>query len=279
MRLICPNCDAQYEVDDGAIPPGGRDVQCSNCGHAWFQHDADDPEDEAEEADVAEPGPEPEPEPEPAPPVIVAEAPPAAPVADMPEAETLVAEAPADALADMTAAPVRRTLDDNLLAVLREEAAREAAERRADAGRAIETQPELGPLDAGVRVPEAPPPPAEEPDEPVTQRPNARRDLLPDIEEINSTLRPGSEARDDEDTVLRPPEPKRAAFRTGFLTVLVVAVALVILYVMAPQLGARFPATATTLTAYVGVVDALRLSLDGLMQSAAQGLRGLSGEN
>ena len=37
MRLVCPNCDAQYEVDDAAIPEAGRDVQCSNCGHAWFQ--------------------------------------------------------------------------------------------------------------------------------------------------------------------------------------------------------------------------------------------------
>ncbi len=37
MRLICPNCDAEYEVDDAAIPDAGRDVQCSNCGHAWFQ--------------------------------------------------------------------------------------------------------------------------------------------------------------------------------------------------------------------------------------------------
>ena len=37
MRLTCPNCDAQYEVDDRAIPDAGRDVQCSNCGHTWFQ--------------------------------------------------------------------------------------------------------------------------------------------------------------------------------------------------------------------------------------------------
>lgn len=37
MRLICPNCDAQYEVDDSVIPEGGRDVQCSSCGHSWFQ--------------------------------------------------------------------------------------------------------------------------------------------------------------------------------------------------------------------------------------------------
>jgi len=37
MRLVCPNCAAQYEVDDNAIPETGRDVQCSSCGSTWFQ--------------------------------------------------------------------------------------------------------------------------------------------------------------------------------------------------------------------------------------------------
>lgn len=37
MRLVCPNCVAQYEVADGTIPESGRDVQCANCGHIWFQ--------------------------------------------------------------------------------------------------------------------------------------------------------------------------------------------------------------------------------------------------
>jgi len=37
MRLICPNCGAQYEVADDAIPAAGRDVQCSNCGHTWLE--------------------------------------------------------------------------------------------------------------------------------------------------------------------------------------------------------------------------------------------------
>lgn len=64
MRLICPNCSAQYEVDGSMIPDDGRDVQCSNCGHTWFElpepsSDAATaepasalPEDEFEEEDI-----------------------------------------------------------------------------------------------------------------------------------------------------------------------------------------------------------------------------------
>ncbi|MEJ2029203.1 MAG: zinc-ribbon domain-containing protein [Maritimibacter sp.] len=74
MRLICPNCGAQYEVDDRVIPENGRDVQCSACGHGWYQMrkdlvvsseeelDASAAEPEAEPAPEAEPSAEPEPE-------------------------------------------------------------------------------------------------------------------------------------------------------------------------------------------------------------------------
>ncbi len=36
IRLVCPNCAAQYEVDEDVIPVSGRDVQCSNCGQTWL---------------------------------------------------------------------------------------------------------------------------------------------------------------------------------------------------------------------------------------------------
>jgi len=36
MRLLCPKCDAEYEVADGIIPNAGRDVQCSSCDTIWF---------------------------------------------------------------------------------------------------------------------------------------------------------------------------------------------------------------------------------------------------
>ncbi|MXU63985.1 zinc-ribbon domain-containing protein [Oceanomicrobium pacificus] len=37
MRIICPSCSAQYEVDDNAIPEEGREVQCGTCSTTWFQ--------------------------------------------------------------------------------------------------------------------------------------------------------------------------------------------------------------------------------------------------
>jgi predicted Zn finger-like uncharacterized protein len=65
MRLICPNCGAQYEVPADVIPTGGRDVQCSNCGHTWYQQHPDDDSDLAD--DREEPLPDPGWDPEPAP--------------------------------------------------------------------------------------------------------------------------------------------------------------------------------------------------------------------
>jgi predicted Zn finger-like uncharacterized protein len=57
MILTCPNCDTQYVVKDGAIPPGGRQVRCASCKHSWHQ----DPEGEpstASESSAPEPAEE-----------------------------------------------------------------------------------------------------------------------------------------------------------------------------------------------------------------------------
>ena len=111
MRLLCPNCDAEYEVDASVIPDNGRDVQCSNCGHAWFQ----------------------------LPPEIAAEM----------EAEDALYDAPSVPMTDPAPAPLveeppRRGIDESVLAVLREEADREAAARKGDAPQPIEIQTEMG---------------------------------------------------------------------------------------------------------------------------------------
>lgn len=237
MRLICPNCDAEYEVDESAIPDGGRDVQCSNCGHAWFQLPVGQEMASAEEEALFGTPPE-EPAPLPEPP-----------------------------------APPRRSLDENLMAVLREEAEREAAARRAEAA-PIETQTEMplaapAPTEAARRVarlkgvdPDAAPP---------AGKAGSRRQLLPDIEEINSTLRPGS--AEAEGQAGEAAATKRG-FRSGFFLALLVAVAGAGLYAMAPRLGEQIPGAKPALEAYVAQVDGGRLWLDSAMRRATAAIRG-----
>jgi predicted Zn finger-like uncharacterized protein len=252
MRLTCPNCDAQYEVDDSAIPPTGRDVQCSNCGHAWFQIHPETVEAEASEFSVHGAAPTADPAPGDA--------------APDDRAPTAAAAPPVDDDAPIGRSP--RRIDDNVLAVLREEAARESEARRREAV-VLETQADLGLAPVSEGIPAGP-----------VERPPRQRDLLPDIEEINSTLRPGAEARGDgmgeaEEVAAQ----RRNGFRTGFLLVVAAALVLVALYLAAPQIGRLVPALAGPMAAYVAAVDGFRLWIDGAVQGAVGTVRSLSGQS
>lgn len=261
MRLVCPNCDAEYEVDATVIPENGRDVQCSNCGHAWFQLP---PEVEAEMAAEE----------------ALYEAPPAAFVAaaervSEPEAEPVRAAA-------VEPEPVRRSIDESVLAVLREEAEREVEARKVETP-VVETQPDLGleaPAEQGLVARRL----ARLKGEPeAAAKPQTRREMLPEIEEINSTLRASTEKRTGEAAAvaetMQPATPKGAGFRNGFSLMLLLAVLLLAAYVMAPELAQQIPALAGPLKTYVALVDQARLALDGLLQAAIGLLHGASGEN
>jgi predicted Zn finger-like uncharacterized protein len=293
MRLVCPNCDAEYEVDSSAIPASGRDVQCSNCGHAWFQsHPEAEPESAAATsgpAPVPEPAEEWEPEYVAAPPPEAAPEPQAEPhAASHPEPEAAPGPEPEDVLAAEIAevpppAPVARSIDDSVLAVLREEAARETAARQAEARPpALETQTEmpLAPA-APPRAPRPVEPAAPLPEVEAAVRP--RRDLFPAIEEINSTLRATSERGDDPDMQHAPAvtaeRAGRAGFGRGFVALVLLGVILLALYVFAPLIGAAVPALAGAMTAYVAGVDSLRLGLDGTLRDLVGWLRGLQGNS
>ena len=273
MRLVCPNCDAEYEVDAAAIPLAGRDVQCSNCGHAWFQTHPDAAADDAE-PDIFD-----------VPPPVVEVVPHVV--------ENIVPEPEVDDIAEpepvMTAAP--RSLDETVLAVLREEAEREAAARRAEAAVAakapvIETQTEMplaqdqSSMAAAVRriarlrgaEPEVVvPPPALK----------SRREMLPAIEEINSTLRATGDRRSDEDNAIaetmKEPGPAQGSFRRGFLILVLLAVVLVALYVFAPLIAVKVPALAGVATGYVTACDAARVWLNVELRALIDALRGLAG--
>jgi hypothetical protein len=106
-------------------------------------------------------------------------------------------------------------------------------------------------------------------------RGNARRDLLPDIEEINSTLKPAKAP-----AAAAAPAPAGAArasgFRSGFSLMLLAAMILVALYVMAPQIAQQIPGAAPAMESYVAMVNDARVALDGLIRSATALLRGLT---
>ncbi|WP_157966224.1 zinc-ribbon domain-containing protein [Oceanibium sediminis] len=38
MRLVCPSCGSEYEVDGTLFPEEGREVQCSSCEEVWVQY-------------------------------------------------------------------------------------------------------------------------------------------------------------------------------------------------------------------------------------------------
>ncbi|PTX57341.1 putative Zn finger-like uncharacterized protein [Litoreibacter ponti] len=277
MRLICPNCDAEYEVDDGMIPPEGRDVQCSNCTTTWFQPAVETEEEPAAEAPAEDSAPADD-----------------APDADVSEeseddADEAIAAA---AVAAVGRTPRRPELDPAAKEIIEQEVARETAAREAERG-GIETQPDLGLDDAESEERAAAArdrmarrrglePGGEETDQvaeddaamaaaPKRDESSGKRELFPDIEEINSTLSPEA-AEAEAEAARRAAEGggevavARSKFRLGFGLMLIVAVALLALYVYAPQLSQRIPALADSLRDYVGAIDGLRVWLDGAVQ-------------
>ena len=289
MRLICPNCGAQYEVADDVIPVAGRDVQCSNCGHTWFERPGASEAAEAGEPlpmpgvrpaptvpEVPQPDPEPDPEPLPEPvsdPEPEEEPEPEPEPVTFPDADPVPAYDPVPAFDPVAAAAAaavpRRGLSEGLAEMLREEAAREAEARAAEAAARPQSAPaetslsndpdreEVRLRTARLR--------SEDPPKPVT--PATRRDMLPDIEKINSSLRPATEYGSVDTTAEPVVQARKRGARFGFSTVMLIVAILVGLYVGAPKLSTLVPAAAPVLTRYVAVVNDARLWIDLKMQA------------
>ena len=263
MRLICPNCDAQYEVPDEVIPSEGRDVQCSNCGQTWFQHHPDHPAEEAD-APAAPDAPVPGEE--------RAEAPSAPP--PMPE------ETGEETVFDEVSAPQRRGVSPDVADILREEAEQEAR-ARAEERDTLESQPDLGlmPSDEDdssrnarqarermMRIR------GQEPEDDksaevaaATAAAGSRRDLLPDIDEINSTLRSSSDrkARSSDSPAADPSAPqKRGGFRLGFFLVLLIAALGLYVYLNPERVTQTLPQAQSFVEAFVAQADTARAWVD-----------------
>ena len=285
MQLVCPNCSARYEIDASMIPDEGRDVQCSNCGHTWFELPPPP-------ADFAEARPEEEA-------VEVDE-----PQTDEPEADDAPSQA-ARAIAAATEGPEdgdgesdeddddfgafvapaveetklkpRRPADAAALDILREEAEAEMSQRRAAPTEPLETQSDLG-LDE-IRNRSTPSralrarmahlktdketqshSQSDVVSEADYQAP--RKDLLPDIDEINSTLKP---ARKRAEATPEAIAKHRSGFRYGFLVMIAISILLIVTYARAPAIARALPSVETAVLTYVDKANSVRDWLDSLL--------------
>lgn len=187
----------------------------------------------------------------------------------------------------------RRELDPRVRDVLKAEAEREARVRAQEQG-SLESQPELG-LDepetvaAGRKKREtdvasgvAAAATAAAATVGTVTSAQSRRDLLPDIDEINSTLRSTSDRRAglDEDPTFEEVEEveRKRSFGLGFRLALLLVLVLAALYIFGPRLIEAVPATSAIVQPYIDTVDAGRVWLDGQVSGLMGRLDALSSE-
>ena len=310
MRLICPNCSAQYEIDILLVPDEGRDVQCSNCGHTWFElpppsEEFSDASDEvAEQVEATEDNRSVDAEPETDDSRNEGNDTDDAPDSGPSHAALAMAAAAEDSAEDddffeETPAPAppqqqRRPADAAALEILKEEAERELSQRRAAPSEPMETQTDLG-LDE-IRKRKTPSralrarmahlneddDTSDQDDEwPLTERQKLasqaevisqpdqdgpRRDLLPDIDEINSTLK---STRQRTEIGVNSGAEGQSGFRTGFLGMTILAIILIIAYAQAPAIARAVPGSESALIPYVDGANSVRDWIDGLMGKIA----------
>lgn len=221
MRLTCPSCASEYDVDATAIGDRGRMVRCANCGAEWFQAPA---------GDVAAPppappvSPEPEPAPEPEtfaptePEVVVYEAPEFnPPPPTYPDPEPVVQER--QDFYKVEASPPSRMSADNVERIY------------------YDVEPTISPR-------------FDEVDAVEETRVRRRKDA--DREDLAASLRELEEDR---------PSSSGGAFLAGFSTIAVLAVIMIAVYVKAPDLAQLAPAMEGPLAGYTEIVNHGRVAL------------------
>ncbi|TRD20716.1 zinc-ribbon domain-containing protein [Palleronia caenipelagi] len=224
MRLICPNCAAQYEVDAALLPAEGRVVLCSACQNKWhfvppLQEEAPEP------APVAPP---------PAADAVTAESQPSHPHARPFPAETESESGPEPE------APVRPKLSDEARRIFQEEAALAAAQRRAA------QTPRPTPSDDDTAAPKAP----RIPTIPSTNLPDGPAGLVP-LGRVTSGA-PGTP------TTAPRPTARRSGFALGVKLVAIPGLLALIVYLTSADLSTAVPALAPYLEQFVDLTNALR---------------------
>lgn len=252
IEIVCPNCQARYQLPDNAIGPEGRKVSCSSCAHKWRAHP------EAPAAAVPE----------------------AAAMRERTTEEAMAAVAASDEVSAPPAAPpppASGNRDEQMAAIRR---------MLSDLKEAADTVPDRSDSAAESAQPEpAPAPPAPGPSARRREEEAPNRDRLEDrIDDVNTLakmvkgeptgggydaakLRKRHEKRAKRLQRARERRKKSGAFLTGFTLVAVVSSVMVGLYVLQPQIIESQPQMEPALVEYVTTVDRYRVELDETTQN------------
>jgi predicted Zn finger-like uncharacterized protein len=289
IEIVCPACEAHYELPDGSIGPEGRRVSCSNCAHKWRAYPRGMEPAEAETPPAPQPAapPEapPESQPEPPGPAMAGPAPEPAPEPpDRPQpdpaaeresitatlatisgastetTEAAATPAPAEGGRNEQMAAIRKMLAD-----LKESA--DAAPEPAAAEPEPEPEEPAGP--APVMRKRADEEEADEDRDPLKSR-------IDNLTQLNRAVRGEPTQTGYDAAKLRRLHERRAkkfqrrrerrkksgGFLTGFTLVATVAAVMVGLYVMKPQIIAASPEMAPAMNEYVATIDNYRVGLN-----------------
>ncbi|MFT6944464.1 MAG: putative Zn finger-like uncharacterized protein [Yoonia sp.] len=273
MRLICPNCDAEYNVADDAIPQGGRDVQCSSCNTTWFQTRKSRILSREVSRILSTPLPS-----------VVKTQSRDETAYDAPQSKNGNAEGPQhEPVADR---PRHRQIDPSVANILRKEAARNqgvtdysaskptlrrestpevVAETRKRIARIAEVEggTPAGTSQAGANV----------------AVPSTNPRAVPDINEINAALRGRAGANIEGGlTELEKHEAvRRQGFRRGFFFVLILIAVTITPYLLSEEITQNMPELSGYMATYIAVIDQLRVSLNALISGITQSISNLIG--
>ena len=298
IEIVCPSCEARYQLPDGSIGPDGRNVSCSSCAHKWRAF----AEGQAPAAAPVTPA-----APAPAPEAATAPPPPMPPMAEPsyrpnPDHVASVATAPqptpqeAAARADDDVRAIAATLasvkpgdqesgdDDQASAAPAPAPAAGDREEQMEAIRKMLSDLKDGAeVAAAAEVDTAPAKPTETAAAPIRRRreeEDGDSDMLKSrIDELSKTgkaakgeatdagfdsmkLRKLHERRAKKLQKARDRRKKSGAFMSGFTFVAVIVLTMVGLYVMKPQIVAASPQMAPAMDEYVVTVDRYRVELN-----------------
>lgn len=229
MQIVCPRCRAMYDVPESALSAPGRDVQCAACNHGWFHLIGSDPQ-----------------------PAPTAEAP--SERARAPQAQPV-----GETFAVDSEPTPRREIAPDVLKILREEAAYEAARRK----EAASSRPERDAV-AAPRDPEA----ARKATVARTTGARVERPVSETAENSEETWSPRNlpVAMSEADRVLAETRRQRRGFRAGFAVTAGAACLALVLYIAAPSLARTVPAMAQVAETIVAQGDRLQAGLASLVQ-------------